>query len=144
MEFDTLFDRLATFLHSRYPKATNLDGIIDYQRNLVILPDYDRNTGKTFPTKFDWISYFAKASRLTAFELLDEPAAVSDAVIDISDQSCGITSLAMQPLEWKSDDEEDRWAIWIDRTVIFRNSAAKSNFQQLRLRTHRPSLIRAH
>jgi hypothetical protein len=43
----------------------------------------------------------------------------------------------VHPLEWGAGDWQDLRIEWIKHTVVHRNSAAKNNFQQLRLRAPR-------
>ena len=47
-------------LVEQYPTITNLHSVIDYQKNLVILPSYNRDEGKSFATEF----YIIKLSDL--------------------------------------------------------------------------------
>lgn len=140
---DTVFDEITAFLRQRYPWITNLESVIDYQKNLIITPSYDRSVGKSFPTEFDWTSYFAKASSLISFEHIPEPNTAPGSRIEITDKTCGTSDLTTRPLDWSSEEGEDRWAAWIDRVVTFRNAASTKNFQQLRLRPYEPHPVRA-
>jgi putative methyltransferase len=138
LEFDRFFDVLGAYLLATYPAATNLAGAIDYQRNLVILPTYDRAIGKTFQTEADWISYFDQTRGRVGSEWLPEPDPVPGAAVDVSDQACGEQTYSVHPLEWGNGDWQDRWIAWVRRTVLHRNSASKNNFQKLILRAPGP------
>ena len=46
--------------------ATHLRSAAAYQRNVVVLPSYDRRAGKAFRTDLDWPGYFARARQLTS------------------------------------------------------------------------------
>jgi hypothetical protein len=133
LQFDSFFDALTTYLLAKYPAATNLKSAIDYQRNIVILPSYNKSVGKTFRTDCDWPRYCEQAWGRTGSETLEEPARTPGAKIRITDQACGEQSYFVHPLDWGSGDRQDRWLQWIHQTVLHRNSAAKNNFQQLRL-----------
>jgi putative methyltransferase len=136
LRFDEFFDALGQYLLERYPSAKNLASVIDYQRNVVILPTYNRLVGKTFRTDCDWVQYFAQAWGRTGVESLDEPVATPGAEVSVMDQTCGEQSYFVHPLDWGSGDRQDRWLQWIHHTVLHRNSAAKNNFQLLRLDSH--------
>jgi putative methyltransferase len=135
LEHQSFFDSFTTFLLERYPDARNLAGAIDYQRNLVILPSYDRSVGKTFPISCDWVAYFENASRLTTVEPLPEPAPSLGYVAEVSDTTC-TDDARTYPLDWESLPQSERWPVWIARTVVGHtgSSERRCNFQQLRVR----------
>ena len=121
-----------------YPTITNLDAVIDYQKNLVILPSYRADVGKSFPTDHDWPAYFKQTNGRTGSDLLPEPEKVAGAVIEVSDKTCGersrtASAYMVHPIDWDSDDEQDRWVGWVQRTVLGRSSAGMNNYQELRL-----------
>src|SRR5262245_59308983 len=135
LEFDAFFGELKRYLLERYPDATNLASVIDYQKNVVILPTYARSDGKTFRTDCDWVHYFEQAWGRTGAEGLAEPEATPGAVVTIADQTCGEHSYFVHALDWGSGDWQARRLEWIKQTVLQRNSIAKNNFQQLQLHT---------
>jgi putative methyltransferase len=128
---DVFFDALKAHLLARYPSAPNLASAIEYQRNIVILPDYDRRVGKRFLTDVDWVDYFKAARGRAGEHALPEPAVAPGAVIEIADQTCGERGYLVQPLAWESKSGEARWIEWIARTVLHRSSDRKQNFQRL-------------
>ncbi len=132
LDIDHFFDELRDYLLDRYPRATHLESLIAYQKEVVILPTYDRRTGKVFRTDRDWVTYFERAWGRTGGEALDEPAA-ADAVVRVTDQTCGERSYFVHALDWDSGDRQDRRVQWIRQTVLQRNSIAKNNFQQLQV-----------
>jgi len=133
LQFDKFFDALTKYLLEQYPTVTNLASAVNYQRNVVILPSYNKSVGKTFRVDCDWVRYFEQAWGRTGAEALDEPAAMPRAEVSVTDQTCGEQSYFVHPLDWGSGDRQERWLQWIKHTVLHRNSAAKNNFQQLRL-----------
>ena len=133
LQFDAFFAALRPHLLQRYPQARNLGSVVDYQKNVVILPDYDRRKGKRFRTDFDWVRYFEQARGRTGEAALAEPEPTPGARVRVSDQTCGEKGYLVHPLEWESRSGEDRWLAWIRHTVVHRNSAGKKNFQQLRV-----------
>jgi putative methyltransferase len=133
LQFDRFFDALAEYLLPRYAAATKLASVIDYQRNVIILPTYDRTVGKTFRTDCDWVQYFERAWGRTGTEPLDEPRPTPNAIVTARDQTCGEQSYFVHLLDWGNGDRQDRWLQWINHTVLHRNSAAKNNLQRLQL-----------
>jgi len=133
LEFDQFFDALSNHLLERYPSATNLASVIDFQRNVIILPSYIRSRGKRFRTDYDWVQYFDQSWGRTGAESLGEPAATPGATVEVTDQTCGEQSYFVHTLDWGKGSREERWSEWIKNCVLHRNSAAKNNFQQLRL-----------
>src|SRR6266403_846188 len=141
LNLDQFFAALQTSFLARYPLVKNVGSVIDYQKQLVILPTFDRNTGKTFRTDFHWMSYFEEARVRDGSETLGEPALTPGASVSATDQTSGErTGIAHeanfsgyygQPLEWGLGDMDDRWAQWIERIVLGRSSAGMHNFQQL-------------
>lgn len=132
-DLDRFFEALRSFLLRRFPDVSHLAGVIDYQREVIIVPSYDRRRGKTFQADCDWPGYFAAAAGRTGSQTLAEPRPLPGAVVEISDQTCGETGYLVRPLDWGTGDEDDRWAVWIEGAVLARNSAAKRNFQQVRI-----------
>jgi putative methyltransferase len=140
LQFDAFFAALRPHLLQRYPQARNLGSVIEYQKNVVILPSYDRRTGKRFRTDLDWPRYFEHVRGRTGIDALAEPEPIPGARVQVSDQTCGEKGYLVHPLEWESATGEDRWLAWIRHTVVHRNSAGKKNFQQLRVEP--PGLVR--
>jgi putative methyltransferase len=134
LDLDAFFSALRTYLLERYPQAENLGSLIDYQKEIVILPDYDRRAGKRFHSDFDWVGYFARTLGRTGGDSLPEPDATPGAIVEVADQTCGELGYLVQPLSWESKSGESRWIEWLERTVLHRSSARKQNFQQVTLR----------
>lgn len=128
------FDGLKRFLCGRYPSIPNLESVIEYQENLVILPTYDREQGKRFLTDCDWVGYFAQV-RGAGGSPLAEPESTSNAVVEVTDRTCTDEQAATHQLDWSGSDEE-RWVTWIERTIVgdTSSSARRNNFQQLQFR----------
>ena len=140
LDIDGVFSALKSFLLANYPSATNLASAIDYQRNVVILPEYDRRVGKSFATDFDWMGYFAAAHNITTDEKrLPEPSSVTDGRIHVTDQACGEPGLFVTALDWEAKQGEARTLTWLLRTIVPRNSIARNNFRVMTLRMGLPS-----
>lgn len=139
LHLDQFFDAMKAWLLDQYPSVRNLASVVDYQKELVILPTYDQNMGKTFRTDFDWTRYFEEARVRDGSQALAEPGPVLDVVVNATDRTSGEWRNNAtreggrygKPLEWGSGDVEDRWAKWIERVVLCRSSAAMHNLQQL-------------
>ncbi len=144
LQFDEFFNALTAYLLARYPSVRNLASVIDYQRNVVILPNYIRSRGKVFHTDCGWVAYFEQAWGRTGAETLGEPTAAPGAVVRVTDQTCGEQSYFVHPLDWGTGGRQDRWYEWIKHSVLHRNSLAKNNFQQLRLHVNEPVAVAGH
>lgn len=131
---DAFFDELQAFLVGAYPEVENLTSVLDYQKQLVIVPDYDRRRGKEFECRHDWVTYFARARAAIVPVQLAEPEAV-DMRIRVSDQTWSDEGMSV-PLDWGTGTEHQRWERWVHVAAIGRNSARKNNFQQLERIVH--------
>lgn len=127
---DTFFDALKSHLREKYPLARALDSVIDYQKNLIILPTYDRQKGAEFSTDHDWISYFDQARRLVSYSPLSEPESAPGTLIRVDDQAWSDDGVTID-LDWGQGDESSKWALWIHCMALGRNSQCKNNFQKL-------------
>lgn len=103
-DFDNQFGALRRFLLDRFPGATNLEGAIDFQRHLVILPRGGPADAGTFRADHDWPQYLEKARSLAAYEPLGEPAPRPGATVEIHDE--------IRHRDWMQDDEPSRWREW--------------------------------
>ena len=133
LRFEEFFGALKRYLCQRYPEAVRLASVIEYQKNVVILPDYDRRVGKRFETEDDWLVYFNRARGRTGGESLPEPESIPGTIVIVNDQACGEAGYLRQDLAWEETSGEERWLEWIERTALHRNSAAKKNFQEVRI-----------
>jgi putative methyltransferase len=128
MRCDEFFEHLDVFLCDRFSQAANLRSIVDYQKNVIILPSYDAQQGKDFATKHDWITYFETARKDDTARLA-EPNEIRG-VIHVDDKSCGDPP-ASRLLDWFTREGEERWHAWLIRTAFARQSARSCNFSSL-------------
>lgn len=126
------FESLTAYLLTKYPDFLLLQSVIEYQKNLLILPSYDNKQGKVFSTNFDWLTYFSQVRQLVSYSPLAEPQPSPGALIKVSDEACTQERMLL-PLEWGNGNEEDQWARWIHTVVVGRNSSEKNNFQKLEI-----------
>jgi len=96
---DSFFHGLHRFLAAKYPGVANLSSMVDYQRQLVIMPGYQRSKGMSFRTNLDWVEYFARATAGDLPDKLDEPQSVPGAIVRVSDLTSS-NDLHAQPLNW--------------------------------------------
>jgi putative methyltransferase len=136
---DVFFAGLQRFLANAYPAVTNLPSVVDYQRELMILPSYDRRRGKSFATDLDWVSYFARARGVDTSERLAEPEPALGAVILANDQTAS-SGVHSHPLDWDTIEGEARQVRWLHSMVLGRNAAQRNNFQELQVRHAEKSL----
>jgi putative methyltransferase len=122
---DDFYERLGQFLSTRFPAAAHLSDAVEYQRRMVILPDYDVMTGAEFYINRDWPAFFHRTARLTQYEPLGEPAMLdAPRLVEIRARTCG----GGASLNFGDSSGGDRWARWIEQTVRFANAATWSNF----------------
>lgn len=139
LQHDRFYDWLASRLWARHPDAQHLAAVVDYQRNLVILPGYDRRRGKEFVVEHDWIGYFGAARALRGDQSLPEPQRIPATVVQATDQRSGerlslqrkgATGYFGEPLDWEGLDPAARWHRWVVRTVVGRSSAPMHLLQE--------------
>jgi putative methyltransferase len=127
MRCDDFFEHLNSFLCARFSQAA-IRSIVDYQKNVIILPFYDARQGKSFAVKHDWIAYF-EAARKDDTARLAEPKEIRG-VIHASEMSCGDPP-ATRLLDWFTLTGDERWHTWLIRTALARQSARSCNFSSL-------------
>lgn len=138
LSLDSFFEALTPFLLEKYPQAANLASVLRYQKEMMILPDYDSRTGKTFATDLDWTSYF---QRLLGEQPLPEPLPGSGGKVHVADKECA-NGLTVFPLNWFGHTGEARWVTWIDRVVLDYSSATRATFQNVTVsRKHRAPFL---
>ena len=124
LDIDRCFDDMTAFLLGRFAHATNLLSAIDYQRHVIVLPGGESNANRAFRTKYDWVTYFDTARRLTSYEAMGEPAATPGALVRIGDPR---SEDAGGPT-----DERSQWIAWMQRSQEVRRTLG-GNFSELRL-----------
>jgi len=122
-EFDRHYDQLRAFLEAAYPDAPCVANAVDFQRNVMIRPDYDQRAGATFSIDRDWLTYRDRARRLTEFQRLPEPDPFAGRVV-VRDASAD--------LDWTGRDPTARWLAWLDSTRELRRTLSTS-FRDLRV-----------
>jgi hypothetical protein len=65
-------------------RGESLASLIDYQRNMVILPSYDPRVGKAFATDFNWPLYFRRAKGHRAGTALEDISRALNSVVDVT------------------------------------------------------------
>lgn len=142
LEIEYLFESLKEYLVQKYPAIHNLESVIEYQKNLIVLPSYDRKQGKKFITNLDWVTYFKQARRLISYTPLAEPQIIPNTVVKISDVSWSDEGIS-SPLDWGNGNEEERWIQWINTMVIGRNSSYKNNFQTIEIQQPKALVVQS-
>lgn len=144
LRLDEFFAQLKEQLLVRYPSAKNLSSLIDYQRDTIVTPAYDREIGKVIPTSFDWPSYFEKARvRDGSQSPLDEPGRLDGTALVAIGRVSGDRPIERdgvqmggfygEPLEWGSGGTLDQWAVWVEKVAIGRSSAGMHNHKEFRV-----------
>ncbi len=132
---DDFFQQLGRFLCRSFDQAINLRSVVNYQKNLVILPSYDARRGKGFAVDHDWIGYFEAARKNDTAPLL-EPNSIR-ATIHVGDTFCG-DHPAPRSLDWFTLEGEERWHAWLLSTVFWRQSCSSCNFSRLSIASREP------
>jgi putative methyltransferase len=129
LALDSFYDALCEFLCRRFPEAAGLRGAIEYQKNLVVTPDYDFERGRTFSIERDWPRFFEEAHRLTSFQPLDVPPFLhrSFTVEARADDDRGATWA-----DFRAPRAEERWNRWVDQCVGMPNAMKWSNLTRMK------------
>jgi putative methyltransferase len=130
-QLDGFYRELSRFLTARFPQAPCLKGAIEYQRNMVITPDYSSRKGKSFPVQHDWPAFFETARGLLEYRQLDEPTGFRlPRIAEIPEEERpgrgGI-------LNFGEGSMEERRSRWLIQTVNRQNWALFSNYPQPRI-----------
>lgn len=144
MNLDEVFAQLSAFLTRRFPHIANLPGVIDYQKNLIVVPTYDASVGRSFRCDRDWGSYFSLAATCAGNEALAEPAALRDGIVRIVDDGGDKGILPGEQnqdrfyerghWDWTALEHEARWIRWLERVgPLNYASGVRSNYQVLEI-----------
>ena len=76
-KLDSFYSDLSCFLLQRFPNATHLKSAIDFQKNMVVMPEYSSQVGKSFSIDRDWPAFFAAAAAQIEYQKMEEPAGFS-------------------------------------------------------------------
>lgn len=128
---DQCLDVVRTYLSARYPQVPSLRSVVDYQRKVLILPEYDRRVGVEFTIENNWPDYFRQAHGRVGPNAQPEPAPGSF-LVSANDQELederGSTGVA---LRWEHLNGSQRWREWVTRVLERRHSSQTRNFQHL-------------
>ena len=111
LEFDEFWSALEWHLLQRYPGLEPLEDLISYQKNLVVLPSYNCEVGKSFSVDYDWLEYFQSIGRQEGRNVVDGPKHVPGAQVIVSDKVGG--PFREIPFDWHLLMGEKRWIKWI-------------------------------
>jgi putative methyltransferase len=131
---DEFYARLEKCLEAHFGSDILLSSITSYQKNLLIMPDYDADQGKEFALKHDWPGYFSKEQRTEISAVLDEPKPLDRGLARVSDMTCGDPSYGVWPLQWPHDDGA-RMHAWVLAVAFYRCSTRSTYFQKISVST---------
>lgn len=129
LSLNAFFEALSRYLLEKYPRVTNLASLLRYQKNILILPEYDNRIGKTFITDLDWAGYFLA---VPGEQPVPEPFPGSGGQVRVADNDCS-DGINVFPLDWFDLHGEARWARWIDRVVLDYSCLSRGTFQNATL-----------
>jgi len=128
LNLDAFYGALADFLTVRYPQAQALRSAIEYQRSLVILPDYQPQHGRIFASDHDWPAFIGSAYPLSRHQRLPEPVSFQVPVAF----DAGIEPARSRGwLDFGDGHTDARWSRWIEQCVRFENASTWSNFDRV-------------
>ena len=134
LHFERFFDEVREFLAEIYPGIGHLEDLLEFQKQIVILTEYDRDSGKSFPVRRDWVRYFEEAMKPSLREPLEEPAPCPPgSVVEATDRHCHHGPKRYE-FDWNQYDGAKRWERWIERTVLFTGTLARNNLARLSIR----------
>ena len=133
------YDAIGEYLMETYPSAHGLASLIGYQRETLILPDYDRERGKSFQVHHAWPEYFDAARTLDATNVLPEPRRTPGMWLHARDQLSGErldganngSGYYRNELAWGAGKSDERWLRWIEQVALGRASVAMHSLQDL-------------
>jgi len=138
MNLDGFIDGLSEAIGLRFPEVDKdlLSSLVHYQRNMVVLPDYDVVQGKRFMLAHDWPGYFARAGLIETGNVetgeVPEPMPVAAADALVEDKVWTTQSYPRVP-EWAGCDGPDRWRRWTEFAMNHGDRVANVLHQQVRL-----------
>ena len=99
--------------------SDRLKSISQFQKELLILPGYDRRRGKAITLLHDWPGFFRRIESGRKETPMTEPEEFSESkVLRFRDQFCGPLSLyALNWNECPSQSVEETWASWFQTVV---------------------------
>lgn len=133
MNLDDFIDGLGAALSQQFPQVDKdlLASLVQYQRNMIALPDYDVARGKRFTAMHDWPGYFTKAST-TDGEDMPEPLAVAATDVLVEDRVWTTETFPRAP-KWTGNAGPDCWRQWAEFAMNFGARVAVVLHQQVRL-----------
>jgi putative methyltransferase len=134
-DLDRFFAVVDDDLTARFPAAQALSDLIAFQRQVVILPTFDRETPPTISAHHDWPAYFAELDANAAdLSQTHQPPALLMRKWRGLDRTTseGSSSAFGTALEWGDAIGDKRWEQWIRGVVLGRESVALRSLQELR------------
>lgn len=75
LHIDSFYRELGVMLAARFPQAHLTNEVLDYQRRMMVLPDYDSTVGMGLTLSRDWPGYFRAARLQVQVEPIPPPVA---------------------------------------------------------------------
>jgi putative methyltransferase len=128
---DRFYAELARFLKARFPRASHVASVVDYQKNLVITSDSLNTRGLRFRTDCDWPSYFAKvglsidSAKLPPPRSFRMPRLAVVSAHSSGGESSGANGAAV--------GASKRWEKWLEYVVDVPNTAKACNLPHPRI-----------
>lgn len=85
IHFDQYYHNLGKFLLNRFPEVKNLQSLLEYQKNVLVLPNFEVSPINSFTIKHDWITYFHEAQKNRNSHFMDGPDPVKNVKVIIKD-----------------------------------------------------------
>ena len=133
----TFYDALTEHLCTKYPHIEGLASVCQYQKSIVVLPNFDPNLGSSVPIDHDWPEYFARPETRIPTDLPQEPHATPNATLQISDTGWD-DGTGRAKYNWTPGDHHETWHKWFHTIATNRLSATKCNHQSLHVTSAQP------
>jgi putative methyltransferase len=127
LRLDEFYAALSDFLVKRFPQAANLRSVINYQKQLIVMPDYDHNQGKSFLLHHDWPSFFHATKGVMEHRQMDEPTAFlvpRHAALAEADR-IGRNRF----LDFGNGTPSERTSRWLKQSILVLNSSEYGNLR---------------
>lgn len=110
---DHLYEALGQLLHERFGSIDPalMSSLLDYQRNMLVLPDYIPVQGKRFALHHDWPAYFSGLTLTDLTEAVSPPVPIRDKEVRTT-ESLWRTTVFPRDAGWVGRDGPEVWFKW--------------------------------
>jgi putative methyltransferase len=133
VEAERFYAGLTEYLRARYPQVGNIASVLEYEKNLLVVPRPGHEGGYSFVTDHDWVSYFARARRFTKYTPMAEPERTPGTTVAVTGDKATWLCGAAGGLDPTTEAGRERCIAWIDEVLVVHGESV-TNFQEIVLR----------